>query len=1018
MIGWIVTSSVLIAVVLTLRTALKGRIRLRLQYALWLLVLVRLLVPVNPLSSPLSVMNAVPPAAVSHVTTASISPTPPDAVSPSEPKSHTTVQASLPAASVPQSSAQSQSHPAPGFTVKTALLTVWLAGVLAVAAALLISNFLFARRLRRVRRLFQTEGAKLPVVYLAEGLPSPCLFGLVHPAIYLTQEAVATETRLGQILTHEETHFRHGDHWWSLLRGVALALHWYNPLVWLAAIVSRRDAELCCDEDTIRRLGEEQRIDYGRTLLSMVSQRRDPAGLLSCATTMTSGKRGLRERITLLAKRPKTAATAAVCLLLAVCMAAGCTFTGPKPSSDSAAGTDEPVTPDLPVGYKLTGTVPLEDVQAYTPENQTVTPAEVSASDITEILPDGTGKDGILTLSDGTEVLCYRDKSGDKYWALKRGDTLTRFTREDNCYTDCYSADPFQDVFGHDGFRIVCPRGAAYTAYDYYYLDEDGSPQLLAECANYVTEGDLNGDGTKELLWYYHGNESYYYFEREGKLYLADVNGLIRDVLPDWTVSGVKEFDQEDAILPIFYQSIQNGPESPAYLRFTPEAIQVLEKEKSTEEMTVYICKGVKIGLPAKYADQLIVQTEFDSSEYSETYGLPLIRVSEKGSVEAGKADGISEGVGWLFTIRRLTRAQYEQYICGDRSEEFAFAVSGTDGDGQYGNVGQYTAPVYDEYYVFSTATDVQFYSSDGKIDTQSDAWKNWEELCDMGDAVRADMISRNGLTAYSDDQFLNQDFTYNSAHAYIKYYPYYTFDSDKSLYDTLVLSQPTQSIRPGEDSVWCVERWYDEFGNCYPYFPSFDVIEQENITAVEYYNRLQQCCEAGSGIDAEMRQLTPLGAAESFVTESGWYNDPNPAAGSFAETDGVDTAYTAQNVLAQQLVLDLMARRTVDNETLLSCAGGFTADTWGVLGRNEYGSDWWTPLKAALLKAAAGEQQDFRDQRLLHLYLSYSKSEGTIADGLKDVLSALYQADPLTFDKTLDICTTSEQARIRTALG
>lgn len=1017
MIGWTVTSSVLIAIVLILRAALRGHISLRLQYALWLLVLVRLLLPVNPLPSALSVMNAVPSQPLTIVSTAPANPALPDAASQSETEPQVAVQESLPVDAA-FCNTDSNAYSASKRSAETVLRSVWLAGVLAVTGVLLVSNFLFARQLRRVRRPFQTEGTKLPV-YLAEGLPSPCLFGLARPSIYLTLEAAVTETRLRQILTHEETHFRHGDHWWSLLRGAALALHWYNPLVWLAAIISRRDAELCCDEDTIRRLGEEQRMDYGRTLLSMVSLRRSPTTLFSCATTMTSGKRGLRERITLLAKRPKTAAAAAICLLLAICVSAGCTFTGPKPSSGSTAGTDGPVTPDLPEGYRLTVTVPLSDVQAYTPENQTVTPAEVSTSDIAEILPDGTGKDGILTLSDGTEVLCYRDKSGDKYWALKRGDILTRFTQEENGYTDCYSAEPYQDVFGHDGFRIICPRGAAYTAYDYYYLNEDSSPQLLAECSNYVTEGDLNGDGANELLWYYHGNESYYCFERNGKLYLADVNSLIRDVLPDWTVSGVKEFDLESGLLPISYQSVQNGPESQVYLRFTPEAIQVLEKEKSTEEMTVYDCQGVKIGLPTKYVNQIIVQTEFDSSEYSETYGLPLIRVSEKASVEAGKADGISDGLGWLFSISRMTRAQYEQYICSDQSGRSAFAVSGTDGAGQYGNVGQYTAPVYDEYYVFSTATDVQFYSDDGEIDTQSEAWKNWEELCDMSDAVREDIISRNGLTAYSDGQFLYQDFTYDTAHAYVKYYPYYTFDGDKSQYDMLVLSQPTQSARPGKDSVWCVEQWYDEFGNRYLYFPSFDTIGAANITAAEYYNRLQQACDSGSGTDAEMQQLTPLGAAQWFVTESGWYNDPNPAAGSFAKADGLDTAYTTQNVLVEQLVLDLMFKRTVDDETLLSCAEGFTADTWGVLVRNEYGSDWWTPLKAALLKAAVGEQQDFRDQRLLRLYLSYSKTEGTIADGLKDVLSALYQADQATFEKVLnDTCTASEQARIRAALG
>ena len=1013
MIGWIVTSSVLIAVVLLLRTALKGRISLRLQYALWLLVLVRLLVPVNPLSSALSVLNAVPNAAVSVSGLTHANAPLPRAAAPSKTESQTVTQENPPVSTTPGNTGL-DAHSAPKFTPKSILILVWLTGMLAVTAALLVSNLLFARQLRRMRRPFPTEGTKLSV-YLAENLPSSCLFGPVHPAIYLTPEAVAAEARLRQILTHEETHFRHGDHWWSLLRGATLALHWYNPLVWLAAVMSRRDAELCCDEDTIRRLGEEQRLEYGRTLLSMVSPRRDPAGLLSCATTMTSGKRGLRERITLLAKRPKTAAAAAVCLLLVVAVTAGCTFTGAKPSG-GAAGTEETAASDLPEGCYLKAAVPLEDVQAYTPGNQ-MTPEEVPVSDLAEIMPDGAGQDGVLTLSDGTKVLCYRDKTGDKYWALQRGGTFTRFAQEKNSYNSGYSAEPYQDVFGHDGFRIICPRGAAYTAHDYYYLAQDGTPRLLAECSDSVTEADFNGDGKKELLWHYHGYESYYYFQRDSQLYLADVNGLIRDVLPDWiTDSDEEPFDPDSGLLPVLYRTSEDRPEHRAFLRFTPENILVLEREDSSEEMTVYDCKDVKIGLPSKYADQLIVQTEFDPTKSGEDPKTPLIQVFEKASVEAGKADGISDGVGWLFTISRMTRTQYERYICGDRSGEFAFAVSGTDGIGQYGNVGQYTAPVYDEYYIFSTATDVQFCRSDGTIDTQSDAWKNWETLSGMGDAVRTDMTARNGLTAYSDDKFLKQDFTYDSAHAYIEYYPYFIFDGSKAERKTLVLSQPA---RQGTGGIWCVERFYDESGNLYPYFPSSGISgESDGIdpgeTAADYYTRVQAECSSGKRSDL----LTPTGAAKLFVKTSGYFSN-TPTDGSFAEVDGPDTAYMAQNVRTQQLVLDLMAGRAVSDETLLSCAGDFTADTWGVLGRFAYGSDWWTPMKAALRKAAAGDQQDLRDQKLLHLYLSYSKTEGTVADGLKEILTAACQADPLIFDKTLDgTCTAAEQARVRADLS
>ena len=535
----------------------------------------------------------------------------------------------------------------------------------------------------------------------------------------------------------------------------------------------------------------------------------------------------------------------------------------------------------------------------------------------------------------------------------------------------------------------------------------------MAECSNSVTEADLNGDGAKELLWYYHGYESYYYFERDGKLYLADVNGLIRDALPDWTVSGVGEFDEESALLPIIYRTGVDSPEYKAFLRFTADSIEVLEQKTTAEEMTVYDCKGVKIGLPSKYVDQLIVKTEFDSSA-SEAYGLPLIQVFEKASVEAGKANGISDGLGWLFTISRMTRAQYERYICGDRSEQMAFAASGT------ADSGRYAAPVYDEYYVYSTATDVQFYRSGGAIDTQSDAWKDawkdWKALCDMSGAVQADIIARNGLTAYSDNEFLDRNFTYNTAHAYVSYYPYFTSDGSKAERETLVLSQPAKQ---GSGGIWCVERFYDEFGSASPYLPSSGLPRKpdgiaDGETAADYYARLQAECDSGNRSDL----LTPMGSAMLFVKTSFYFSD-TPSDSSFAETDGPDTVYMDQNSEAQQLARDIRTGRAVSDETLLACAGNFTADTWGILSRFLYGSDWWTPLHKALDAVAVGDQQSLRDEKLLHLYLSYPKTEGTIADGLKEVLSVLYQADQTTFKKVLnDTCTTSEQARVRAALG
>lgn len=99
--------------------------------------------------------------------------------------------------------------------------------------------------------------------------------------------------------------------------------------MWLAAVVSSRDGELCCDEATVARLGEGERASYGRTLLAVTCQGR--SNLLLTATSMTGRGRDIKERILLLAKQPKTAALTLAAVVLVAVVAAGCTFTGAAP---------------------------------------------------------------------------------------------------------------------------------------------------------------------------------------------------------------------------------------------------------------------------------------------------------------------------------------------------------------------------------------------------------------------------------------------------------------------------------------------------------------------------------------------------------------------------------------------------------------------------------------------------------------------------------------------------------------
>lgn len=340
----LLTSSVLILALILLRTLLRGHISLRLQYALWLLVAVRLLVPFELGQSAFSILSLADRAQETPAVQAI----------------ETVGELSLPAQSFEDAYAQVvEEYESRGIDVgsltgsdrealdyeaqsrmagptlsqlfSTAARWVYLAGAIAMAAWFLAANARFRRILRRRAEPASVPGCPLPV-FVVEDLPSPCLFGLLHPAIYLTPSCLQDPVRLRHVLAHELTHHRHKDTWWSLIRCACLCLYWFDPLVWWAAVLSRRDCELACDEGAIRRLGEGERLAYGRTLVDLVAVGASATGLLQTATTMQSGKRSLRERVRLIAQRPKMLAVTAVCLALALVLAVGCTFTGAQKS--------------------------------------------------------------------------------------------------------------------------------------------------------------------------------------------------------------------------------------------------------------------------------------------------------------------------------------------------------------------------------------------------------------------------------------------------------------------------------------------------------------------------------------------------------------------------------------------------------------------------------------------------------------------------------------------------------------
>lgn len=332
----LLTSSALILALLALRQLFRRTVSRRMQYALWLLVLVRLLVPVNVGTLAHNVLSAAAP--VQTVVEERLD-TPVLYVQDGTERRPAQLLPGKESQGDPQSppSDAAQSAPADEYytvtptyrtvTLSEALTYVWYAGMVGVGAWFLFTNLRFARALRKARTPYRVEGCRYPV-YLVSALPSPCLFGVLRPAVYLNEKALQSPDALRFVLAHEQTHARHLDPLWSLLRGVCLTVYWFDPLVWLAAVLSREDCELACDEGTLRALGADERAAYGKALLALVPVCDKPQNPLLGATTMTSGKRSLKERITRIAENRQTKAVAVFAAVALAALVCAVSFTG------------------------------------------------------------------------------------------------------------------------------------------------------------------------------------------------------------------------------------------------------------------------------------------------------------------------------------------------------------------------------------------------------------------------------------------------------------------------------------------------------------------------------------------------------------------------------------------------------------------------------------------------------------------------------------------------------------------
>lgn len=187
---------------------------------------------------------------------------------------------------------------------------VWVAGIALMLIYTAVSYFLLRRKVDTAVRLRNN-------IFQSENVDSPFVLGILKPTIYLPFQM--DSGNLEYVIAHEEAHIRRKDHWWKPFGFVLLAVHWFNPLMWVGYLLLCRDIELACDEKVIKELDNDNRANYTQALVACSINRRSIA-----ACPLAFGEVGVKERVKSVMNYKKPGfwimvAAVVICIVVAVC---------------------------------------------------------------------------------------------------------------------------------------------------------------------------------------------------------------------------------------------------------------------------------------------------------------------------------------------------------------------------------------------------------------------------------------------------------------------------------------------------------------------------------------------------------------------------------------------------------------------------------------------------------------------------------------------------------------------------
>lgn len=364
---------------------------------------------------------------------------------------------------------------------------IWMTG----AAALLLYALVHGILLRKKLALSVPYE---PGVRQSERVRSPFVFGLLRPTVYLPFGLGKQAESF--VLAHERAHISRGDHWLKYGWFAVLALHWFNPLVWLSFVLLCRDIEYACDERVVRNMPDEDRKAYAETLLKLGTGSRTLATF-----PIAFGETDVKRRIRRVFRSRKPAVWMVVLFLLSSVLLTACFSTvsvSPVPGDESK---------------NISAGEPPEDIHSSSDDPSGSSHGEPSQN------PDDTSADGQPKTTREYRLVSYTDLNTDvtETYSYDAYGQLVKTIRSDGSETTYTYTDD-----GHPLTEIHTRGGQTVMSVTWVY-DQDGRLTEKKDSFGSIRyEYDENGRLTKQIQ---SGLEQTYAYDEVGNYAVTTVLG-------------------------------------------------------------------------------------------------------------------------------------------------------------------------------------------------------------------------------------------------------------------------------------------------------------------------------------------------------------------------------------------------------------------------------------------------------------------------------------------------------------